>query len=122
MSYGFYKVIHYLGIFLLVVTLGAALGRQGVTQGPDPLRKWWGAIHGTALFVVLLGGFGLLARVGVDHGAVFPGWVWVKFGVWAALGGILVLARRRGTWSMTLLAMVPFLALLAGYVAFTKPF
>jgi hypothetical protein len=122
MSYFTYKLIHYLGIFILLATLGAALGRQGMSEGRDPLRTRWGAVHGVALFLVLLGGFGLMARVGVDHGAMFPGWILAKFGIWALLGGVLFLARRKQGWSMPLLALVPLLAVLAGWVAFAKPF
>lgn len=122
MSYVVYKVIHYLGIFLLVVVLGASMGRRVAARGPDPLRKRFSMLHGTALFLVLLGGFGLLARINVQHGGLFPGWVWVKLAIWTILGGIVVLARKKEGWAMPLLLMVPVLAMLAGYVAYTKPF
>ncbi len=123
MSYVTYKLIHYFGIFLLIAVLGAALGRRSVaSREEDPLRKRWAAFHGVALFVILLGGFGLMARVGVDHGESFPGWIWAKFGIWALLGGVLFLARRWPQRALTLLAVVPVLALLAGYIAFRKPF
>jgi hypothetical protein len=122
MSYFTYKLIHYLWIFILLATLGAALGRQGMSEDRDPLRARWAALYGAALFLVLLGGFGLMARVGVEHGAMFPGWILAKFGIWALLGGVLFLAWRKRAWSMPLLAFVPFLAVLAGWIAVTKPF
>jgi len=122
MSYVAYKVIHYLGIFVLVVALGAALGRRMTSEGPDPLRKRFVGIHGLGLFLVLLGGFGLLARIGVSHGALFPGWVWGKLAIWTVLGGVLMLARRKAAWSMPLILVVPALATLAGVLAFLKPF
>lgn len=122
MPYIVYKVIHYLGIFLLVVVLGASMGRRVAAEGPDPLRKRFAMLHGTALFLVLLGGFGLLARINVEHGALFPGWVWTKLAIWVILGGIIVLARKREGWAMPLLLIVPVLAMLAGYVAYAKPF
>jgi len=122
MSYLTYKLIHYLGIFILVAALGAALGRQAMTDGRDPLRSRLGAVHGVALFLVLLGGFGLMARVGVDHGSMFPGWILAKLAIWVLLGGVLFVARRNQRWTMPLLAIVPLLAVLAGWMAFTKPF
>jgi hypothetical protein len=122
MSYFTYKLIHYLGIFILLATLGVALGRQGMSEDRDPLRARWGALYGAALFLVLLGGFGLMARVGVEHGAMFPGWILAKFGIWALLGGVLFLAWRKRAWSMPLLALAPLLAVLAGWIAVTKPF
>ncbi|CAN5757093.1 hypothetical protein BH23GEM11_BH23GEM11_06680 [soil metagenome] len=122
MTYFTYKLIHYLGIFILLTSLGAALGRQAMAEGRDPLRSRLGAVHGMALFLVLLGGFGLMARVGVDHGSMFPGWILAKLGIWLLLGGVLFVARRNQRWTMPLLALVPVLAVLAGWVAFTKPF
>jgi uncharacterized membrane protein SirB2 len=122
MSYVTYKLIHYFGIFLLIAVLGAALGRRSATSEDDPLRKRWAALHGIALFVILLGGFGLMARIGIDHGEPFPGWLWTKFGIWALLGGVLFLARRWQNRALSLLAVVPLLAVLAGYIAFRKPF
>jgi hypothetical protein len=122
MTYFTYKLIHYLGIFILVATLGASLGRQAITGGRDPLRSRWGAVHGVALFLVLLGGFGLMARVGVAHGTMFPGWILAKLGIWVLLGGLLFLARRGQRWTLPLLALVPLLALLAGWMAMAKPF
>jgi hypothetical protein len=122
MTHFTYKLIHYLGIFILLATLGATLGRQAMTEGRDPLRARLGAVHGVALFLVLLGGFGLMARVGVAHGSMFPGWILVKLGIWVLLGGVLFVARQNRRWTMHLLALVPLLAVLAGWVAFTKPF
>lgn len=120
--YAVYKAVHYLGIFVLVAALGAALGRRLGADLPDPLARRFAVIHGTALFLVLLGGFGMLARLGVDHGAIFPGWVWAKLGVWSVLGGVLFVAARRPAASPGLLAAAPLLAALAGYLAFSKPF
>jgi hypothetical protein len=122
MPYIVYKVIHYLGIFLLVVVLGASMGRRVAAEGPDPLKKRFATLHGLALFLVLLGGFGLLARINVEHGTLFPGWVWVKLAIWVLLGGIVVVARKRSGWAMPLILLVPVLAMLAGYVAYAKPF
>lgn len=146
MPYAVYKVIHYLGIFALLTVLAAALGRgaggpsgtgresraSGEAEpgdesgssgsGDDPWRKRFAALHGTALFLILLGGFGMLARIGVEHGQLFPGWVWGKLTVWVLLGGALVAARRSPRWSVRLLFVAPLLAALAGYLAFVKPF
>ena len=124
MTYFTYKLIHYLGIFVLIAVVGVALGRRSVLREEerDPLRKRWSALLGISLFVILLGGFGLMARIGIDHGEPFPGWLWAKFGIWAVLGGVLFVGRRLPSRSLLLLGLVPLLAVLAGWVAFSKPF
>lgn len=63
-----------------------------------------------------------MARLGVGYGGGFPGWIWAKLTIWGILGAVLFLARARPGWSLPLFALVPLLAALAGYVAFTKPF
>ena len=94
MPYVVYKAVHYLGIFSLVVILGAALAApRGDSEAGSRRRR--GILHGTALFVVLLGGFGMLARLGVDHAGLLPGWVWVKLGLWTVLGAVPFVVRRR---------------------------
>ena len=127
-SYAVYKVIHYLGIFALVATLSAALGRAALmgsravsTSSDDPWRRRLAALHGAALFVILLGGFGMLARLDVDHGELFPTWVWAKLAIWVVLAA-LVAFRRSARWSARALVLAPLLAFAAAYVAFMKPF
>lgn len=128
-SFGVYKAIHYLGVFSLVATLGASLGRAawaapataGTEPGPDRWRRRLGILHGVALFLVLLGGFGMLARLDVDHGELLPGWIWSKLFIWVVLGGVVAF-RRSATWAARALILVPLLAWAAGWIAFTKPF
>jgi hypothetical protein len=119
--YLFYRAIHFLGIFGLVVVLAVALARTPLVA-PDPWRKRLARLHGGALFLILLGGFGMLARLGVDHGAIFPGWVWVKLAIWTTLGGLVLAAGRSAVWSIRGLVLIPLLAALAGLVAYAKPF
>lgn len=122
MSYAAYKALHYLGIFLLVATLAAALARRAHMEGEDPWRKRLGMVHGTALLLVLLGGFGMLARLGTGGGPFLSGWVLAKLGIWALLGATLVGARRSAALAGRFLWVVPLLAAAAGLLAFTKPF
>lgn len=123
-SYAVYKVVHYAGIFILITALGATLARAAMGGGDAP-RDPWGkrlvAVHGTALFLILLGGFGMLARLDVTQGLGLPGWIWAKLGIWVVLGGILAARRRPGTAARALW-LVPALAVVAGLVALTKPF
>ena len=116
--YAAYKVVHYLGIFTLVVALSASLARsaQGGAE-PDPWRKRLGILHGVALLAIPLGGFGMLARL--DEG--FPGWAMAKVAIWLVAGGLIAL-RRSPAWSARGLVLLPLLAALAGWLAYVKPF
>jgi hypothetical protein len=70
----------------------------------------------------LLGGFGMLARLGIMHGLNFPGWLWVKLVIWGMLGAAVIIPRRRPTLSRALLFALPILGGLAAYMAIYKPF
>lgn len=131
--YATYKVIHYLGIFVLLTALATRLGRAATHgsapdgtdpdgPGPEPWARRLGMLHGLALFLVLLGGFGMLARLDVTTGLSLPGWIWAKLAIWTALGAAILAASRSVAWSARLLVAVPALAVLAGFVALTKPF
>ena len=118
LSLAVYKTIHYLGIFTLVTVLAASLARSAQDgAGPDPWRKRLAIAHGTALFLILLGGFGMLAKLGVG----FPGWAMAKVGIWLVAGGLIALRKSAAAaaWGMVL---VPLLAVLAGWIAYVKPF
>lgn len=124
MPYEVYKLIHFLGIFALITALTAAgwHALRGGTKADNPQRKLLGITHGVALFLILLGGFGMLARLGMVEGGL-PGWIWAKLAVWALLGGALTLAARGGRRTAASIVIgVPLLALLAGAVALYKPF
>ncbi len=78
-------------------------------------------LHGTGAFLMLLGGFGMLARLGFMHGANFPGWLWVKLLVWSVLVAALLVLRRRPHFAPALLLALPFLGGLAAYMAIYEP-
>ena len=141
--YATYKIVHYLGIFVLLTTLATRLGRSALSRSnedrpgettaiqdtqenrstPDPWARRLGVLHGLALFLVLLGGFGMLARLDVTHElGLLPGWVWAKLVIWTLLGSAVLAARRSTSWSARLLVAAPALAVLAGIIALTKPF
>lgn len=124
-SYSVYKIIHYLGIFGLVAALVTLLARTAAgvkgEDGRDPARKKLVAVHGTALFLILLGGFGMLARLDVTQGMSLPGWIWLKLAIWAFLGGITFAVKRNPRLAKSVGIAVPLLAVLAGWVALYKP-
>jgi uncharacterized membrane protein SirB2 len=123
MSHPFYNVIHIIGIVLLFSALGGIAMRSmaGVPDEARSARRLVAILHGTGAFLVLLGGFGMLARLGFMHGGSFPGWLWVKIVIWGVLAVAPFIARRRPQLARPLLLALPILGGLAAYMAIYKP-
>ena len=123
MPYSVYKLIHFLGIFILIASLTASSmhALRGGTKTDNPHRRALGILHGVSLILILLGGFGMLARLGIVQGGL-PGWIWGKLAIWIALGGALALAARGREPARIVLIGVPLLAVAAGAIALYKPF
>lgn len=122
-SHQFYNVVHIVGLVLLMVALGGIALNAPANGHPGSVRSRWlaGAFHGLGLFLILLGGFGMLARLGIVHGASWPAWVWVKVAVWGVLGVAALLPRRFPGTAKPLLLLLPVLGGLAAYMAIYKP-
>jgi hypothetical protein len=121
MSYQAYKVIHILGVLFVFASLGALMlaSREGVERGNG--RKLAGMTHGIALLLVLVAGFGTLARLGLGNPATWPLWVWIKLTIWLVLGGIIVLIRRAPQLGTLLWWLLPLLGGIAAWAAIFKP-
>lgn len=122
-SHQFYNLVHIVGLVLLMSGLGGMALRSagGVDNGSRALRRLALALHGLGVFLILLGGFGMLARMGIAHGAGWPGWLWVKVAVWGVLAAAALLPYRWPAASVPLLLLLPALGGLAAYMAIYKP-
>lgn len=123
LSHAFYNVVHIVGIILLVAALaGAALRARSIGAEEDrAMRRLLAILHGSGAFLVLLGGFGMLARLGIVQGGGFPAWLWVKIAVWVVLAAAIVVANRRPALAKVVLLSLPVLGGLAAYMAIYKP-
>jgi hypothetical protein len=117
MSYEFYKILHVTAVILLFTSLGTL----AATAGSDRPRfaKLGSIAHGVALTVILVAGFGLLARLHLM--ASIPIWVWLKMGLWLALALIVIPIRRKPEWATALWLLAPVLGGLAVWAAVWKP-
>lgn len=122
-SHQFYNLVHIVGILLLMVGLGGIATMTAGTPGVRAAgsRRSVMALHVAGLFLILLGGFGMLARLGIVHGTSWPGWIWAKVIIWLTLGAVAALPYRFPRAARPLLLVVPVLGGLAAYMAIYKP-
>ena len=121
--YETYKVLHILGVLLAFATLGglALTVANGATKSTSSVRRLIAITHGAATFIILLGGFGALARLGIMHGNL-PGWVLVKLACWAVLAVLVVIPYRKPSLARPIFWFLPVLGGIAVVMAIYKPF
>ena len=119
MSYQFYLVLHFVGIFMILISLGG-VSLHIINGGSREFsaRKWASMFHGIGLLLALVAGFGLLARLGIHP---IPFWVYVKMGVWLALGAMPALIYRKKELAKVWWGLILCLGLLATIMAVYKP-
>lgn len=122
MPYYVYKIMHLVGILMLFLGYGGVIlySINGGTKATNAWRKPVAITHGIGLVLALVGGFGLLAKIGISW--PWPGWVIVKMVIWLLLAALVGVATRsaaagKGLWWLLLL-----LGALAAYMAGVKPF
>lgn len=121
MPYVAYKLLHYAGLFLLFTSLGGLCAvRLGQGQGAEG-ERWLKLLHGMALLMAIVAGFGMLARLGQASPAAWPAWVWLKLALWAALGAAPVLIKRAERLAGLLLVLLPLLGLFGAFLVLYKP-
>jgi len=87
-----------------------------IGEGDRP--KLLSIFHGVGLVLLLVAGFGMLARLGIMW--PWPGWVIVKVVLFAILGGFPALSRRFDAGLGWWIAII--LILLAAWTGVMKPF
>lgn len=117
-----YEIIHVIGIAMLFVAIGgvAVHAANGGTKANSATRRLVSIVFGAGSFLILLGGFGMMARLGLVRGMP-PAWLIVKMLIWLLLSGIVLLPYRRPALARPFLVLLPLLAGVAVYMAVYKP-
>jgi hypothetical protein len=121
LTLAFYKVLHIFGVILMFAALGALVYRALSGDTNEGGRKLAGMSHGIALVLILITGFGALAKLGFGGDSGFPLWLIGKLVLWLLFGGVLVLIRKKPEWAKLLWWLLPILGGLAAYLALYKP-
>ncbi len=113
-----YRVLHFLGVGLIVMSLGGVIMHciNGGSKESNSFRKGMMITHGVGMILVLVAGFGMLARLGIHS---VPLWVGVKLAIWILFGGLVVVAYKKPTLGKLLWLLVPVLVMVASYVGRT---
>jgi hypothetical protein len=118
MSLSFYKILHIIGIMMLFLGIGGAIVRSRLAEGKEMLEKFVLMNHGLGLLIVLIAGFGQLAKIGME----FSGWVIVKIVIWLAMGALIMPIKKKPSSGTMVWYIALGLGALAGYLAIFKPF
>ncbi len=113
-----YKLLHILGLLMVFAAMGGAVITAATADGS--WKKLHGALHGIGAFLLLLGGFGMFARLGIM--GTWPGWVWGKLAIWLVLGAAPFIIRKAPEKAKGFLFGAILLGFAAAYLALYKPF
>jgi hypothetical protein len=105
-----YKLIHFIGIFTLMLSLGSIFTKY---------NKCAVIGHGVGLVLIIIGGLGLQARMGID---LFSGWLVAKIVIWLIFGASIALAKRDVLKGSTAWIAMIGLGSVAAYLGLMKPF
>lgn len=115
-SYEIYKVLHLYAVIVMVLSLGINF------VVPEKI-KFFSILSGIFTFLALVGGFGLMARLGIKHGQMFPLWIVVKMLVWLliGIGGPMAIKRLSPAQRMIAFKVMMMLTLVSIMMAIYKP-
>ena len=121
-SYQFYNLLHIFGIVLVFMAIGALSfhGANGGTKETNKVRGLVMASHGVGVVLILIAGFGMLARTRAMS-AGLPGWLHPKLLIWVLIGVAPVLLNKKPQWGKALWFVFPLLAAVSAYFAINHP-
>lgn len=120
--YQVYKLVHFAGLMLLFLGLGGLLvaSFSGIQTLKTRAKILSFTLHGVGLLLILIGGFGMLARLGIVNG--LPAWVYGKLFMWLILGAGVSMAKRADGKAWLISVVFVTVGVFAALLALYKPF
>jgi hypothetical protein len=119
MNPNIYQVLHIIGIAMVFLGYGALLARSMAAPENVSVRKLGSITSGIGLLLILVAGFGLIAKFG--YSMTSP-WLLVKFVIWLALGGLIVLINRKPNLAVLIWWLLILLAAIAASMVYIVRF
>ena len=119
MDPSFYQVLHIVGISMVFLGYGALLARSMAAPENVSVRKLGSITSGIGLTLILVAGFGLVAKLGYNYTET---WILVKFVIWLLLGGLIVLINRKPQLAMLLWCLLIALSATATIMVYVVRF
>ena len=119
MDPNFYQVLHIIGISMVFLGYGALLARSMAAPDNVSVRKLGSITSGIGLLLILVAGFGLVAKLGYNY---TENWILVKFVIWLLLGGLIVLINRKPQLAMLLWCLLIALSATAAIMVYVVRF
>ena len=113
-----YQIIHLVGVFMVFLSYGGMIVRSVLGSDNKDIRRLGAMTSGIGLVLILVGGFGLLAKL--QYG--WPVWVLVKVAVWVLLGAMIAIINRKPEYSQYSWWGTILLGVIALLMVVLKPF
>ena len=112
-------LLHILGIILVYSAYGALIARGMLGSESRPLRKFGAMTSGIGLLLILVSGFGMIAKLSyADYTSL---WVLIKMGLFVLLGGMTALINRKPSLSQIWFWVIILLGLASIATVYYKP-
>jgi hypothetical protein len=119
MSFEFYKLLHVVSVIVVLFALGGlTAATKAVASSNGSKQKIFSILHGIGLAVILVSGFGMLARLGLV--GEMPDWVKLKIGAWLVIGSFAAVYKRKPHWAYATGGLALFIAFCAAHLGLFK--
>lgn len=113
MSPEVYGLLHVAGVLMVFTGLGGLFASE-----PGKVSKWFPAMHGLGLLVVLVAGIGFAHKSGYP----WDPWLIAKIACWVVIGAVPALMKRGVLPRFAALLLVLAVGVTATWLARVKPF